>query len=93
MTITYDAAGLCTRCGSTGSYLGSYTSDSSFADERVCIKQCPCRRWRPSFCAPEGFIQITGHGDVFTGMARDMVGAGWYGEWLWQPLPQPPEES
>ena len=53
MTITYDAAGLCTRCGSAGYYLGSYTSDSSFEDTRACIKPCPCHGWRPIEWAPK----------------------------------------
>lgn len=51
-TITYDSQGLCTRCGSTGYYLSSYISDSSFVDERACIAPCPCHGWRPVQWAP-----------------------------------------
>lgn len=54
MTITYDSEGKCTRCGSTGYYLSSYTSDSSFEDTRMCIKPCPCHGWRPIETAPYG---------------------------------------
>ena len=56
-TITYDERGLCTRCGSTGYYLSSYISDSSFADERSCVVPCPCHGWRPIECAPE-YVQV-----------------------------------
>ncbi len=53
MTITYDSEGKCTRCGSIGYYLSSYTSDSSFEDMRTCIKSCPCHGWRPIEFAPK----------------------------------------
>lgn len=43
MTITYDAAGLCTRCGSTG-WLSIRSLDT---------EPCPCHGWRPIEFAPK----------------------------------------
>ena len=101
MTITYDAAGLCTRCGSTGYYLGSYTSDSSFEDTRTCVKSCPCHGWRPIETAPDDGRLCQGFSRYGQGDFR-RIGSSWFDSdgnggpcvWThWQPLPQPPEEA
>lgn len=47
MTITYDAEGKCTRCGSTGWEL--YDRETS----TYGLKPCPCHAWRPIEFAPK----------------------------------------
>ena len=88
MTITYDAEGKCTRCGSTGYYLGSYTSDSSFEDTRTCVKPCPCRGWRPIEWAPKDvFLDVWRPGYVVLVRASGDA----QGFTRFRPRPQPPE--
>ena len=93
MTITYDADGKCTRCGSTGYYLGSYTSDSSFEDIRTCIKSCPCHGWRPIWCLElEDGMAI--NNTLFLRSASPVcmwASASPCDATHWQPEPQPPE--
>lgn len=104
MTITYDSEGRCTRCGSTGYYLGSYTSDSSFEDTRTCVKPCPCHGWRPIEEAPREVAWVP----VWHAKYKIPCVAYWDahpGEWCWyhselpcdpqpthyHPQPVPPE--
>ena len=105
MTITYDAEGKCTQCGSTGHYLSSYTSDSSFEDTRACIKPCPCHGWRPIERAPKDRTKVDVCGPRLEPVTvhwsadseRWLMGGGYRvprgGVTHFRPRPQPPEES
>ena len=49
--ITYDSAGLCTRCGSTG-WEAAITALLEHPHDRVSVTPCPCHGWRPIDFAP-----------------------------------------
>lgn len=88
MTITYDAEGKCTRCGSTG-----YTPERVYdvtgeATDVRRVVPCECHGWRPIEFAPQGvFLDVWRPGYVVLVRASGDT----QGFTHFRPRPQPPE--